>query len=64
MLQRNRALLDRTAAALLATETMSEPEIARLKEEIVAPPALPAPGIGVARTAPPEPAMTPQPQTL
>ncbi len=34
VLQRNRALLDRTAAALLATETLSEPEIDELKREI------------------------------
>jgi cell division protease FtsH len=34
VLQRNRALLERTAAALLATETLSEPEIERLKREI------------------------------
>jgi cell division protease FtsH len=40
ILQRNRALLDRTATALLASETLSEPEIAQLKREIEAPPAL------------------------
>ena len=34
VLQRNRALLDRTAAALLRTETLSEPEIEQLKREI------------------------------
>jgi cell division protease FtsH len=34
VLQRNRALLDRTAAALLATETLGEPEIQQLKREI------------------------------
>ncbi len=34
VLQRNRALLDRTAAALLRTETLSEPEIQELKREI------------------------------
>jgi cell division protease FtsH len=34
VLQRNRDLLDRTAAALLATETLSEPEIQQLKREI------------------------------
>jgi hypothetical protein len=33
-LQKNRALLDRTAAALLATETLSEPEIEALKRQI------------------------------
>jgi cell division protease FtsH len=43
ILQKNRVLLDRTAAALLATETLDEPEIERLKQEIVAAPALPAP---------------------
>jgi hypothetical protein len=31
---------------LLATETLNEPEIERLKAEIVAPPALPARGTG------------------
>jgi cell division protease FtsH len=34
VLQRNRALLDRTAGALLRTETLSEPEIEQLKREI------------------------------
>jgi cell division protease FtsH len=44
VLQRNRALLDRTAAALLETETLSEPEIEQLKREILpAPSLLPAP---------------------
>jgi cell division protease FtsH len=33
-LQKNRALLDRTASALLATETLSEPEIEALKRQI------------------------------
>jgi cell division protease FtsH len=42
ILRRNRALLDRTAAALLETETLNEPEIERMKEQIVAAPALPA----------------------
>jgi cell division protease FtsH len=42
ILRRNRGLLDRTAAALLETETLSEPEIARVKQEIVAVPALPS----------------------
>jgi cell division protease FtsH len=42
ILQQNRALLDRTAAALLETETLNEPEIERMKEQIVAAPALPA----------------------
>jgi hypothetical protein len=37
-------LLDRTAAALLRTETLSEPEIAQLKQEILPEPGLlPAP---------------------
>jgi cell division protease FtsH len=34
ILQRNRALLDRTAAALLHTETLAEPEIEQLKREL------------------------------
>jgi cell division protease FtsH len=42
ILQQNRALLDRTAAALLETETLNEPEMERMKEQIVAAPALPA----------------------
>ena len=42
ILRRNRGLLDRTAAALLETETLSEPEIERVKQEIVAAPALPS----------------------
>src|SRR5271169_3032267 len=41
ILRRNRALLDRTAAALLETETLDEPAIEQLKGEIVAGPALP-----------------------
>ena len=44
ILQRNRALLDRTAAALIETETLDEPEIARMRSQIVAAPALPDPG--------------------
>jgi cell division protease FtsH len=43
ILRRNRALLDRTAAALIATETLNEPEIGQLKREIVPVPALAAP---------------------
>jgi cell division protease FtsH len=39
VLQQNRSLLDRTAAALLETETLDEPAIERLKGEIVAGPA-------------------------
>jgi len=42
ILRRNRALLDRTAAALLETETLGEPEIERVKREIVSVPALPS----------------------
>src|SRR6266404_5038302 len=42
ILRRNRGLLDRTASALLETETLSEPEIERVKQEIVAVPALPS----------------------
>jgi cell division protease FtsH len=42
ILQQNRALLDRTAAALLETETLDEPEIERLRKEITAAPMLPA----------------------
>src|ERR1700731_1216658 len=45
-LQRNRSLLDRTAAALLETETLDEPAIERLKGEIVTAPALPAAAAG------------------
>ena len=40
ILQQNRSLLDRTAAALLETETLDEPAIMRLKGEIVTGPAL------------------------
>jgi cell division protease FtsH len=45
ILRRNRALLDRTAAALLETETLGEADIERVKREIAtvpAPPPLPA----------------------
>ncbi len=42
ILRRNRGLLDRTAAALLESETLSEPDIERVKQEIVAVPALPS----------------------
>jgi cell division protease FtsH len=44
VLQKNRALLDRTAAALLATETLSEPEIEDLKRQIEPAADLPPPG--------------------
>jgi hypothetical protein len=40
-LRKNRALLDRTAAALLETETLGEPEIERVKQQIVGVPASP-----------------------
>ena len=39
ILQQNRALLDRTAAALLETETLNEPEIERMKRDLVPAPA-------------------------
>src|SRR5215469_2327423 len=42
ILQQNRALLDRTAAALLETETLDEAAIERLRREINTAPALPA----------------------
>src|SRR5271169_3445300 len=42
ILRKNRTLLDRTAAALLETETLGEPEIERVKREIVSVPALPS----------------------
>ena len=41
ILQHNRTLLDRTAAALLESETLDQPAIERMKTEIVSPPALP-----------------------
>jgi cell division protease FtsH len=41
ILRRNRALLDRTAAALLETETLNEPEIERMKSQIISVPAPP-----------------------
>ena len=44
VLQRNRALLDRTAAALLQTETLNEPELEQMRHEILPEPAsLPSP---------------------
>src|SRR6202048_4072922 len=46
ILQQNRSLLDRTAAALLETETLDEPAIERLKGEIATAPALPAAAAG------------------
>jgi cell division protease FtsH len=49
ILQRNRALLDRTAAALLSTETLGEAEIDQLRREIQpVPELLPRPPITVA----------------
>ncbi|HEV2300853.1 MAG TPA: ATP-dependent zinc metalloprotease FtsH [Stellaceae bacterium] len=41
IIEKNRALLDRTAAELLASETLGEPEIERLRQAIA--PALPPP---------------------
>jgi cell division protease FtsH len=41
ILRKNRALLDRTAAALLETETLGEPEIERVKQQIVGVPVSP-----------------------
>ncbi len=62
ILRGNRALLDRTAAALLETETLDEPEIERLKLEVTAPAQLPSPpGDGGAAT---HPVLMPQSQTL
>jgi cell division protease FtsH len=55
ILRRNRALLDRTAAALLETETLSEPEIERVKQEIVAVPAPPLPAAAEVTAAGPVP---------
>jgi cell division protease FtsH len=43
ILEQNRALLDRTAAALLETETLDEPAIEHLKSEIISAPILPTP---------------------
>jgi cell division protease FtsH len=52
VLQRNRALLDRTATALLRTETLDEPEIEQLKREIVPVPGqLPAPELSATAAA-------------
>jgi cell division protease FtsH len=42
ILRRNRGLLDRTATALLETETLGELEIERVKQEIISMPALPS----------------------
>jgi cell division protease FtsH len=56
ILRRNRALLDRTAAALLETETLGEAEIEQVKQQIVAVPALPPlPGSAEVATADPVP---------
>ena len=43
ILQQHRALLDRTAAALLETETLDEPAIEHLKSEIISAPPPPTP---------------------
>jgi cell division protease FtsH len=48
ILQQNRALLDRTAVVLLDTETLDEPAIEHMKQEIVAIPALPNPASAAA----------------
>lgn len=50
ILERNRALLDRTAMALLETETLNEPEIELLKREVIGDPSDP----GVAQLSPRE----------
>jgi cell division protease FtsH len=56
ILRRNRPLLDHTAAALLETETLSEPEIEQVKRQIVSVPALPPlPGSAEVATADPVP---------
>jgi len=56
ILRKNRALLDHTAAALLETETLSEPDIERVKQQIVTVPALPSvPGAAEAAAADPVP---------
>ena len=56
ILRKNRALLDRTAAALLETETLGEPEIERVKQQIVtisaAPPVPSAAEIATAEAVP------------
>jgi cell division protease FtsH len=49
ILQQNRALLDRTAAALLESETLEEPAIERLKREIAT---VPAPVLPAAAAVP------------
>src|ERR1700746_4017436 len=46
ILQQNRSLLDRTAAALLGNQTLDEPAIDRLKGEIVTAPKLPTAAAG------------------
>jgi cell division protease FtsH len=56
ILRKNRALLDRTAAALLETETLGEPEIEQVKQQIVSVPAAPPlPGAAQAAAADPVP---------
>jgi len=55
ILRRNRALLDRTAAALLETETLNEPEIEQMKRQIVSVAPPPLPGAAEVATADPVP---------
>src|SRR6516164_5573531 len=55
ILRRNRALLDRTAAALLETETLGEPEIEQMKRQIVSVAPPPLPGAAEVATADPVP---------
>jgi len=55
ILRRNRALLDRTAAALLETETLNEPEIGQMKRQIVSVAPPPLPGAAEVATADPVP---------
>jgi cell division protease FtsH len=64
ILQQNRALLDRTAAALLETETLNEPEIEHLKQQIVAPLASPSARGEAPAAAELEAALMPRVQTL
>jgi cell division protease FtsH len=55
ILRNNRALLDRTAAELLETETLAEPEIERVKQQIVTVPAPPLSGKAEVAAADPVP---------